>query len=249
MASERGERDDRGFRLGLFDGRFSLRYNEYVVSSSPTRLGALFAGIRAAMRNAMKDITRAMVANEAEFRAKFPSWPLQDQGDPKFAYPFASLNNGGFETMNFFNYLDPYAVTADSCNGGKSSFALADEIEADALAALATVKAMKAAPNTELRATLDNIKAMSYLTNYYAYKIRGATHLKAKNQEQARGSLGTAYCWWMKYSNLMDSMFTGMHMQRTQRLADWHAHDEAVLKEYADLGGKGTPSCATANSL
>jgi hypothetical protein len=119
MASERGEGDDRGFRLGLFNGRFSLRYNEYVVSSSPTRLGGLFAGIRAAMRNVMKDITRAMVANEAEFRAKFPAWPLQDQGDPKFAYPFAALNNGGFETMNFFNYLDPYAVTADTAANGK----------------------------------------------------------------------------------------------------------------------------------
>jgi hypothetical protein len=46
-----------------------------------------------------------------------------------------------------------------------------------------------------------------------------------------------------------DSMFTAMQMQRTQRLADWHAHDEAVLKEYTDLGGKGTPSCATAHSL
>jgi hypothetical protein len=119
MASERGEGDDRGFRLGLFDGRFNLRYNEYVVSSSPTRLGALFAGIRAAMRNVMKDITRALVANEAEFRAKFPAWPLQNQGDPRFAYPFAALNNGGFETMNFFNYLDPYAVTADTAAKGK----------------------------------------------------------------------------------------------------------------------------------
>lgn len=138
---------------------------------------------------------------------------------------------------------------ANSCQGGKSSFALADEIEADALAALATVKTMQAAPQTELGATLDNIKAMSYLTIYYAYKIRGATHLKANNQNQARSSLGTAYCWWMKYSSLMDSMFTGMQMQRTERLADWHAHDATVLKEYSDLGGKGTPSCATANAL
>ena len=119
MASERGDGTDQGFRLGLFDGRFNLRYNEYEVSSSPTRLGALFAGIRGAMRGVMKDITRAMVANEAEFREKFPVWPLQGQGDPKLAYPFASLNNGGFETMNFFNYLDPYAVTADTAAKGR----------------------------------------------------------------------------------------------------------------------------------
>ena len=119
MASERGEGTDQGFRLGLFEGRFNLRYNEYDVASSPTRLGALFAGIRGAMRNVMKDITRAMVANEADFRAKFPAWPLQGQGEPKFAYPFAAANNGGFETMNFFNYLDPYAVTADTAAKGR----------------------------------------------------------------------------------------------------------------------------------
>ena len=32
---------------------------------------------------------------------------------------FASVNNGGFETMNFFNYLDPYAVSADSAAKGR----------------------------------------------------------------------------------------------------------------------------------
>ena len=119
MASERGEGFDRGFRLGLFEGNFNVRYNEYEVLSAPSRLGALFAGIRGAMRPVMKDITRALVANQAEFRAKFPAWPLQGQGDPAFAYPFAAVNNGGFETMNFFNYLDPYAVTADTAAAGR----------------------------------------------------------------------------------------------------------------------------------
>jgi hypothetical protein len=67
--------------------------------------------------------------------------------------------------------------------------------------------------------------------------------LKAGEEEKARDALGTAYCWWMKYSNLMDSMFTGMKMQRTQDLPGWHAHDKSVLKEYSDLGGAGMPSC------
>ncbi len=90
---------------------------------------------------------------------------------------------------------------------------------------------------------INNIKTMSYLTIYYAYKIRGATHLKANDKEKARDALGTAYCWWMKYSNLMDAMYTGMKMQRTEDLPDWHVHDQSVLKEYTDLGGVGTPSC------
>jgi hypothetical protein len=137
---------------------------------------------------------------------------------------------------------------AKKCNGGKSSYALADEIEADALSALSIVSGMSAAPNTELGVAVNNIKTMSYLTIYYAYKIRGATHLKANDQEKARSSLGTAYCWWMKYSNLMDTMFTGMKMQRTEDLADWHAHDKSVLKEYTDFGGVGIPSCGEKSS-
>jgi hypothetical protein len=137
---------------------------------------------------------------------------------------------------------------ANRCNGGKSSYALADEIEADALAALSIVNPMSAARNTELGVAINNIKAMSCLTIYYANKIRGATHLKAKENEKARDALGTAYCWWMKYSNLMDAMFTGMKMQRTQDLPNWHTHDKSVLKEYTDLGGTGAPLCKEISS-
>jgi hypothetical protein len=35
----------------------------------------------------------------------------------------------------------------------------------------------------------------------------------------------------------MDRMFTGADMLRTQNFEDWHVHDAAVAKEYADLGG------------
>lgn len=132
---------------------------------------------------------------------------------------------------------------ANDRSGGKNSYALADEIEADALAALATVNVMPAKPNTELGVAVNNIKTMSYLTLCYAHKIRGATHLKANSKDQARASMGTAYCWWMKFANLMDAMFTGMQMQRTENFRDWHVYDQSVLKDYADLGGKGTPSC------
>ena len=75
----------------------------------------------------------------------------------------------------------------------------------------------------------------------YAHKIRGATFLKTADKDKARDSLGNAYSWWMKYSNLMDTMFTGMKMQRSEDLPDWHFHDKSGLKEYADLGGVGIP--------
>jgi hypothetical protein len=200
----------------------------------------------------------------------FTAWSLASRGLPKATelvhgkltldfhwWPEGCQSKDGFVSAAQFGDANPgkgstlcsiAQSAANACNGGKSSYALADEIEADALAALSAVKTMQAAPHTELCVTLDNLKAMSYLTIYYACKIRGATHLKAKEQAKARDALGTAYCWWMKYSSLMDSLFTGMKMQRTKDLPDWHTHDHAVLKEYTDLGGQGTPTSATADA-
>lgn len=125
IESERGDGSDRGIRLSLFNGAFNVRYNEYEVLSSPAVLGPAFAGIRGAMRNPIRDITRAMVANQTEFLEKFPTWPMADNGQPgalttdALVYPFAANNSGGFTTMNFFNFLDPYSVTADTAAEGK----------------------------------------------------------------------------------------------------------------------------------
>ena len=100
---------------------------------------------------------------------------------------------------------------------------------------------MKADNNTETGVTLNNIKAMSYLSIYYAYKIRGATYKKAGQTADVTEALGEAYSWWMQYTNLMDSMYNGMTMQRSEDFPHWHAHDENVLKEYQDNGGVGIP--------
>lgn len=80
---------------------------------------------------------------------------------------------------------------------------------------------------------------------YYAYKIRGATFLKANKMENAKYAMEKAYCWWMNYANLMDAMYKGMGMQRVKDFTDWHENDSFVLKEYTDLGGIGTPSYTT----
>jgi hypothetical protein len=110
---------------------------------------------------------------------------------------------------------------------------------------LGTVKGMSAGANTELGINLNNIKAIAYLSIYYAYKIRGATYAKAGQTANAKTAMGTAYCNWMNYANLMDAMYTGMNMQRVNNLANWHAQDAAVLADYTGLGGTGTPSCPT----
>jgi hypothetical protein len=194
----------------------------------------------------------------------FTAWSKASRGLPKATelihgtmkldyqwWPEGCQSHKGFVTAAQFADAIPgkgstLCSIADSaagrCNGRKSAHALAGEIEADARAALSIVSTMKAATNTELAVAINNIRSMSYLTIYYAHKIRGAAWLKAKEKEKAKDALGKAYGWWMKYSNLMDAMFTGMKMQRTEDLPNWHAHDKSVLKEYTDLGGTGIPS-------
>jgi hypothetical protein len=126
-------------------------------------------------------------------------------------------------------------------NGKKSTQAVAEEMETRAKSALALVKPMNASADAEMAMAIGNIRSMSYLALYYAYKIRGATFLAAKDQDKAKTALGAAYGWWMKYATLMDNMYTGMDMQRTDPLPDWHCRDQFVLKEFTDLGGVGIP--------
>lgn len=201
---------------------------------------------------------------EVSAETLFKAWSKASSGLPKATelvhgtmkldfqwWPEGCQSHKGFVTAAMFADAEPgkgstlcsiAQSASNKCEGGKSSYALADEIEADAKAALEIVSKMTPAANTELGVTINSIQTMSYLTLYYANKIRGATHLKANQKDQARDTLGTAYCWWIKYSDLMDSMFTGMKMQRTEELPGWHAHDSAVFKEYTDLGGVGIPS-------
>ncbi|MDI1248797.1 MAG: hypothetical protein PSV13_08040 [Lacunisphaera sp.] len=194
----------------------------------------------------------------------FEAWSKASRGLPKATelihgtmkldwqwWPEACQSHKGFITAEQFAEAVPGAGStlcsiaqsaAKNCGNGKSSFQLADEIEADARSALALINSTSTTPNTELGVSADSLRTMSYLTIYYAYKIRGATHLKAGEKELARDALGQAYCWWMKYSTLMGAMYTGMKMQRGTDIPDWHVHDQSVLKEYTDLGGVGIPA-------
>jgi hypothetical protein len=140
-------------------------------------------------------------------------------------------------------------TAANKCSEKTDSFSVANQLEADALEALSLVRSMNAPANSELGVTVNTIKTMSYLTLYYAYKIRGATcSIMTDKKAESKNAMGMAYCWWMKYSNLMDANYRGMSCQRSLAFETWHQHDAAVLKEYTDLGGAGTPSCENGNS-
>lgn len=132
---------------------------------------------------------------------------------------------------------------AGKCNGKKSSYQLADEMEADAMKSLALSGKIKSGGNADLEVAINNVKQMGYLSAYYAHKIRGATYKKAGDTAKAREEMGKAYCWWMAYSRSMEATYHPDSFRNLAIAPDWKYADAAVLKEYTDLGGTGIPDC------
>lgn len=124
-----------------------------------------------------------------------------------------------------------------NCGNKKSSYEVADEIEAHAKRAISMLGPSSMDLNTELGTNLGNIRAMAYLSLYYAEKARGATHLAASRKDAAKNCMGRAREHWLQYSALMDALFFGMELQRTRAITTWSALDADVLKEYTSLGG------------
>jgi hypothetical protein len=132
---------------------------------------------------------------------------------------------------------------AGRCNGKKSSYVVADEMQADARKALSLISTMESAGSADLEVAINNIKQMAYLSCYYAHKIRGATYKKAEKTELAREETAKAYCWWMAYSRSMENSYHADSFRNLSIAPDWKFADAAVLKEYSDLGGTGVPDC------
>jgi Divergent InlB B-repeat domain len=132
---------------------------------------------------------------------------------------------------------------AGKCDGKKSSYTLADEMQADAKKALALIAPMTSGGDPELEFAINNIKQLGLLSTYYAHKIRGATYKKAGKIDEAKFEMGKAYCAWMGYSRSMDQTYHPDSFRNLAISPDWKYADAAVLKEYADLGGEGVPEC------
>jgi len=140
------------------------------------------------------------------------------------------------------NLCDIAKSAADSCDGKKSSYMVADEMQADSEQALSLVSTIKANGNADLDMAIKNIEQMSYLGLYYAFKIRGATYKKAGKIDLAREAMAKAYCYWFTYSRTMEKTYLPDNFREVQ-LPNWQFGDSIVLKEYTDLGGVGIPNC------
>jgi hypothetical protein len=139
--------------------------------------------------------------------------------------------------------LASIAETADGkFSDKKSTYVLANEMEADAKKALVLIEKISSQNDPALETKINNIKQQAYLSNHFAYKIRAATYKKADQIPNARDAMGTAYCWWMEYVNSMDAMYKGNKFRTVDIEPDWHYADSMQLKDYKKLGGEGIPA-------
>jgi hypothetical protein len=199
--------------------------------------------------------------------ALFEAWALASRPLPRVTelimgewkldfhwYPEAcwSGRGWGFRTIDAFanettvakgSELCDIATSAKGdCGGKKSSYTVADEMQADARQALALIAPLRSGGNAGLELAINNVKQMAYLGTYYAHKIRGATHKKAGEIARAREEMGRAYGWWIKYTRSMEGSYLPDSFRNTSISPDWKFADAAVLKEYTDLGGTGIPA-------
>jgi hypothetical protein len=147
--------------------------------------------------------------------------------------------------VNGSNLCNFYETAKDSCGNKISAIETANKIEQLAKEADLMISSMSYKNNTELKLNLQDIKAMVNLSLYNAYKNRAAIHLIKGNKPLARDASGTAYCYWIRYSTIMDEMYYPVDTQRNWdfKKSDWHDVDDEVLKDYIDLGGTGKPNC------
>ena len=218
----------------IFKNKLAKRFP--AVSSS-----ALFDAWSLASRSLPK-VTELVMGN---WRFDYDWYPEGCWSDPRKGTGFRTIDGmANLTTVAQGSKLcDIPKSAADLCDGKKSSYTVADEIQADSEKALSIINTMKSNGNGDLEMAIMNVKQMASLGIYYSYKIRGATYKKAGKIEKARAEMEKAYCWWISYTQLMEVTYYGDTFRNHSITPNWKYADDAALKEYTDLGGIGTPKC------
>jgi hypothetical protein len=218
----------------VFKKQMALRFPE--VSSE-----TIFNAWRLASRQLPKvqELTQGSWGLDAHWYAEASMYP-NNRGAFRFLDDFIATKVAKTSSSNLCSIENSAAGT---CESKITTYQLADDMEADAKQALSLIQGMSSNGNDGLDVKLTNIKLQSYLTTHFAYKIRASTLKKANKIEEAREAMGKAYCWWIKYVNLMNDNFTGNNFRTVDIKPDWHYADQWQLKDYTDLGGVGIPNC------
>ncbi len=181
--------------------------------------------------------------------------------------PGPAQTASGFHDVNRFITLGPHPgtdyraipdyvkdVIAGRPSPGTTPFEVADQIQAHAEKALRLLSELTSGGNKELRLTLDDLRAMAYLGQYYAHKIRGATELalfrrtrQSAHQAAAIRELTQAAQCWRLYAATALAQYKNPLWTNRVGYCDWRALFDEVLHDIKIAGGQPTmPSLAPA---
>ncbi len=223
----------------LFQNHLSYKYPE----ADSERLFEAWSKASRALQIANEQVTGFAV--DRKYRSRrldFQWWPemytcndyFYDIEKTQYAMP-----------VNGSNLCNFYETAKDSCGNKISAIETANKIEQLAKEADLIISSMSYKNNTELKLNLQDLKAMVNLSLYNAYKNRAAVHLIKGNKALAKEAIGAAYCYWIRYTTIMNEMYHPVDTQRNWdfKKSDWNDVDDDVLKDYIDLGGTGKPNC------
>ncbi len=171
--------------------------------------------------------------------------------------PGPAENQTGFHDVNRFITLKPHPHSGYQSipdfvemrlkggqTGLKTPYEVAAELDAQTTRGHSLVAELKAEPGTELARTLDDIRTMAHLGQYYADKIRGATRLElyrtlkeSDDREQAIVYLAQAARHWADYA--MSALKNHKNPLWTNRVGyvDWKLNYLRVLDDIRIAGG------------
>jgi len=154
-------------------------------------------------------------------------------------YPEASWSNSGYATVQDLitpkyspmqadedgqspRLMSVKAFVADEAAAGRlTPIQVAEAIERDAATGLRSVEDLAGGPDKDLRSTLQDIRAMAALGQYYAAKIRGAVDLARyqksgarADHDQARVHLQAAADSWRQYAALWSAQYVSQILTR-----------------------------------
>jgi len=142
--------------------------------------------------------------------------------------------------------------------GELTPFEVADELDKAAKTLLTGASEINDRGNPELRQTLGDFKAMGYISEYYAHKVRAATYLSLyryagdeKNKNQAIAEAEAEVGSWTDYGNAASAQYKTQLFARTQ-VVDWDALTADVKHdvEIARNAKRGEPvGIAASNKL
>lgn len=173
--------------------------------------------------------------------------------------PGPAQTESGFHDVNRFITLEPHPGTDNvSIPDFVESVATGVEVEGTtppmvaqrlrelSHASLEKLQEIDAGGNSELLATLSDIRAMALLGSYYSQKIAGATELALyrrtgmkTHQEQAIGELANAADTWRQYTALAASLYKNPIWMNRVGIVDWEELNAEVLRDIEIARGLG----------